>query len=229
MPTARRPAVPVIGSVAAPGFGRNEDHSSEGNIVIWEDDRCRGGATDWVQFLDVVSPRAGWAHRRCRGRDIIRRLMVLRYRKRGDIWRRLVRIDRRNRSRRPVDGLAGPWWAGVCRDEGVNGSQGRQKRPVLDALLKGVACREFEIVAAWLVCRLGQYAEWPDRFAGLSYRPRDDRVMAGLNRTRLSGKRLGRESKRNSRAIPAKPKVCGDSSPLYPSHHLHRRSIRWLT
>ena len=79
-----------------------------------------------------------------------------------------------------MDGLAGPWWAGVCRDEGVNGSQGRHKRPVLDALLKGVACREFEIVAAWLVCRLGRFAQWPDRFAGLSYRPRDDRVMAGL-------------------------------------------------
>ena len=43
----------------------------------------------------------------------------------------------------------------IYRDEGISGSQGRQKRPGLDALLKGVARREFDIVAAWSVCRLG--------------------------------------------------------------------------
>ena len=42
------------------------------------------------------------------------------------------------------------------RDEGISGSLGRQKRPGLDALLKGVARREFDIVAAWSVCRLGR-------------------------------------------------------------------------
>jgi hypothetical protein len=41
-------------------------------------------------------------------------------------------------------------------DEGISGSLGRQKRPGLDALLKGVARREFDIVAAWSVCRLGR-------------------------------------------------------------------------
>jgi DNA invertase Pin-like site-specific DNA recombinase len=45
----------------------------------------------------------------------------------------------------------------VYRDEGISGSQGRQKRPGLDALLKGVApAKEFDIVAAWSVCRLGR-------------------------------------------------------------------------
>ena len=44
----------------------------------------------------------------------------------------------------------------VFRDEGISGSLGRQKRPGLDALLKGVARREFDIVAAWSVCRLGR-------------------------------------------------------------------------
>jgi DNA invertase Pin-like site-specific DNA recombinase len=34
--------------------------------------------------------------------------------------------------------------------------QGRDKRPELDALLKGVARREFDIVAAWSVCRRGR-------------------------------------------------------------------------
>ena len=45
---------------------------------------------------------------------------------------------------------------GVFRDEGISGAKGRQKRPGLDALLKGVARREFDIVAAWSVCRLGR-------------------------------------------------------------------------
>ena len=45
-----------------------------------------------------------------------------------------------SRSRRPLDGLAGG-------DEGISGTRGRDKRPGLDALLKGVARREFDIVA----------------------------------------------------------------------------------
>jgi DNA invertase Pin-like site-specific DNA recombinase len=44
----------------------------------------------------------------------------------------------------------------VFKDEGISGSKGRQKRPGLDALLKGVARREFDIVAVWSVCRLGR-------------------------------------------------------------------------
>jgi len=44
----------------------------------------------------------------------------------------------------------------VHRDEGVSGAKGRAQRPGLDALLKGVTRREFDIVAAWSVCRLGR-------------------------------------------------------------------------
>jgi DNA invertase Pin-like site-specific DNA recombinase len=44
----------------------------------------------------------------------------------------------------------------VFRDEGISGAQGRAKRPGLDALLKGVSRKEFDIVAAWSVCRLGR-------------------------------------------------------------------------
>lgn len=39
-------------------------------------------------------------------------------------------------------------------DEGISGAKGREKRPGLDALLKGIARREFDMVAAWSVCRL---------------------------------------------------------------------------
>ena len=44
----------------------------------------------------------------------------------------------------------------MFRDEGISGTKGRDKRPGLDALLKGVARREFDVVAAWSVCRLGR-------------------------------------------------------------------------
>lgn len=44
----------------------------------------------------------------------------------------------------------------VYADEGISGAKGRDQRPGLDALMKGVARREFDIVAAWSVDRLGR-------------------------------------------------------------------------
>lgn len=44
----------------------------------------------------------------------------------------------------------------VFTDEGVSGAKGRDKRPGYDALLKGIARREFDLIAAWSVCRLGR-------------------------------------------------------------------------
>jgi DNA invertase Pin-like site-specific DNA recombinase len=44
----------------------------------------------------------------------------------------------------------------VFTDEGISGAKGREKRPGLDALLKGVARREFDLIATWSVCRLGR-------------------------------------------------------------------------
>jgi DNA invertase Pin-like site-specific DNA recombinase len=41
-------------------------------------------------------------------------------------------------------------------DEGISGAKGRDKRPGLDALMKGIARREFQMVASWSVCRLGR-------------------------------------------------------------------------
>jgi DNA invertase Pin-like site-specific DNA recombinase len=41
-------------------------------------------------------------------------------------------------------------------DEGISGAKGREKRPGYDALLKAVARREVDIVAAWSVDRLGR-------------------------------------------------------------------------
>jgi DNA invertase Pin-like site-specific DNA recombinase len=44
----------------------------------------------------------------------------------------------------------------VFSDNGVSGAKGRKDRPGLDSLLKGVARREFDMVAAWSVDRLGR-------------------------------------------------------------------------
>jgi DNA invertase Pin-like site-specific DNA recombinase len=44
----------------------------------------------------------------------------------------------------------------VFSDEGISGSKGRDQRPGLDALMRGVARREFDLVAAWAVDRLGR-------------------------------------------------------------------------
>lgn len=41
-------------------------------------------------------------------------------------------------------------------DRGISGSKGREQRPEFDALLNGVARKEFDQVAAWSVDRLGR-------------------------------------------------------------------------
>jgi DNA invertase Pin-like site-specific DNA recombinase len=41
-------------------------------------------------------------------------------------------------------------------DEGISGAKGRKDRPQLDAMLKGVARKDFDVVAAWSVDRLGR-------------------------------------------------------------------------
>ena len=41
-------------------------------------------------------------------------------------------------------------------DQGISGSKGREGRPAFDALGKGIVRREFDLVAAWSVDRLGR-------------------------------------------------------------------------
>jgi DNA invertase Pin-like site-specific DNA recombinase len=41
-------------------------------------------------------------------------------------------------------------------DHAISGAKGRKDRPQLDAMLKGVARREFELVASWSLDRLGR-------------------------------------------------------------------------
>jgi DNA invertase Pin-like site-specific DNA recombinase len=44
----------------------------------------------------------------------------------------------------------------VFEDTGISGAKGRDKRPGLDAMLKAVNAKEFDMVATWSVDRLGR-------------------------------------------------------------------------
>jgi DNA invertase Pin-like site-specific DNA recombinase len=44
----------------------------------------------------------------------------------------------------------------VFEDAGISGAKGRAQRPGLDAMMKMVARREIDMVAAWSVDRLGR-------------------------------------------------------------------------
>jgi DNA invertase Pin-like site-specific DNA recombinase len=44
----------------------------------------------------------------------------------------------------------------IYEDAGISGAKGRDKRPGLDAMLRAVNAREFDMVAAWSVDRLGR-------------------------------------------------------------------------
>lgn len=44
----------------------------------------------------------------------------------------------------------------VFNDHGISGRQGREKRPGFDRMLRGVTRKDFDLVAAWSVDRLGR-------------------------------------------------------------------------
>jgi len=44
----------------------------------------------------------------------------------------------------------------VFADRGISGAKGRAERPAFDRLLKGVTRKEFDLIAAWSVDRLGR-------------------------------------------------------------------------
>jgi len=64
-----------------------------------------------------------------------------------------------NNQRRELEGVAerhGWHVVSIFEDAGISGAKGREQRPGLDALMKAVARREIDMVAAWSVDRLGR-------------------------------------------------------------------------
>ena len=64
--------------------------------------------------------------------------------------------DNQERELRQTAERAGWEITHVYRDEGISGSKGRDRRPGLDAMLKDATRRQFDVVAAWSVDRLGR-------------------------------------------------------------------------
>lgn len=54
----------------------------------------------------------------------------------------------------------------VFEDAGISGTKGRDKRPGYDRLCRGIARREFDLVAAWSVDRLGRSLQELTGFLG---------------------------------------------------------------
>src|SRR5215510_10498137 len=65
-------------------------------------------------------------------------------------------IENQERELRQVGKRSGWNIVQIYRDEGISGAKERDQRPGLDGLMRGVARKEFDLVAAWSVDRLGR-------------------------------------------------------------------------
>ena len=59
----------------------------------------------------------------------------------------------------------------VYRDQGVSGAKSRQDRPAFDALCKDASRRQFDLIAAWSVDRLGRSLQELVGFLTTRYTP----------------------------------------------------------
>src|SRR5438046_6076648 len=127
----------------------------------------------------------------------------------------------------------------VYKDHGISGTRGRDKRPAFDKLCRDAARREFDMVMAWSVDRLGRSLQdlvgflselhalkidlflrqqgldtttpaGKAMFAEFERAMIQERVRAGLARARGEGKHLGRPPNR-PRTGKANPRGAGDS------------------
>ena len=76
------------------------------------------------------------------------------------IYLRVSTIDQttanQERELREIAGRMGCEIVKVYRDHGISGAKGRDKRPAFDKLCRDAALREFDMVMAWSVDRLGR-------------------------------------------------------------------------
>ena len=64
-------------------------------------------------------------------------------------------VDNQQRELEVVAERSG-WEIVATFSDKISGAKGRDKRPGLEALMKGATAREFDLVAAWSVDRLGR-------------------------------------------------------------------------
>jgi DNA invertase Pin-like site-specific DNA recombinase len=80
----------------------------------------------------------------------------------------------------------------VFEDAGISGAKGREDRPGLNALMAGIARREFDVVAAWSVDRLGRSLQGLMTLLGEIHTKRVDLYLhqQGIDTTTPAGKAL---------------------------------------
>jgi DNA invertase Pin-like site-specific DNA recombinase len=80
----------------------------------------------------------------------------------------------------------------VYRDHGISGTNGRDKRPQFDAMCKAAARREFDLVMAWSVDRLGRSLQDLCAFLGELHATGRDLYLhtQGLDTTTPAGKAM---------------------------------------
>jgi DNA invertase Pin-like site-specific DNA recombinase len=80
--------------------------------------------------------------------------------KRAVLYLRVSTVDQttanQERELREIAGRMGCEIVKVYKDHGISGAKGRDKRPQFDALCRAAARREFDVVMAWSVDRLGR-------------------------------------------------------------------------
>lgn len=77
-------------------------------------------------------------------------------------------------------------------DRGISGAKGREQRPAFDRMLKAAACREFDIIMAWSVDRLGRSLQHLVSFLGEIHAKGIDLYLhqQGMDSTTPAGKAL---------------------------------------
>jgi len=80
--------------------------------------------------------------------------------KRAAIYLRVSTVEQttanQERELREIAGRSGLEIVKVYKDHGISGAKGRDKRPGFDALCRDAAKRQFDVVMAWSVDRLGR-------------------------------------------------------------------------
>src|SRR5262245_47420539 len=80
--------------------------------------------------------------------------------KRAVLYLRVSTLDQttanQERELRQVAERMGCEVAKVYKDHGISGAKGRDKRPAFDAMCKAATRREFDMIMAWSVDRLGR-------------------------------------------------------------------------
>jgi len=116
--------------------------------------------------------------------------------KRAVLYLRVSTIDQttanQERELREVASRMGCEIAKVYKDHGISGAKGRDKRPQFDAMCKAAARREFDLVMAWSVDRLGRSLQDLVAFLGELHSTGRDLYLhtQGLDTTTPAGKAM---------------------------------------